>query len=66
MITADLAGRTALVTGGGSGIGLATATRLAELGARVALNHLPGDPAGPAAAAALGERGLGAIAVAGD
>jgi 3-oxoacyl-[acyl-carrier protein] reductase len=66
MITADLAGRTALVTGGGSGIGLATATRLAELGARVALNHLPGDPAGPAAAAALGERGLGVIAVAGD
>ena len=66
MISADLAGRTALVTGGASGIGLATVTRLAELGARVALNHLPGDPAGPAAAARLGERGLAVSAIAGN
>jgi 3-oxoacyl-[acyl-carrier protein] reductase len=66
MISADLTGRTALVTGGASGIGLATVTRLAELGARVALNHLPGDPAGPAAAARLAERGLAVSAVAGD
>ena len=66
MISADLTGRAALVTGGASGIGLATVTRLAELGARVALNHLPGDPAGPAAAAALCERGLAVSAVAGD
>jgi len=66
MISADLTGRTALVTGGASGIGLATVTRLAELGARVALNHLPGDPAGPAALARLGERGLAVSAVAGD
>jgi 3-oxoacyl-[acyl-carrier protein] reductase len=66
MISADLTGRTALVTGGASGIGLATVTRLAELGARVALNHLPGDPAGPAAAARLAERGLAVSVVAGD
>ena len=66
MISADLTGRTALVTGGASGIGLATVTRLAELGAQVALNHLPGDPAGPAAAARLAERGLAVSAVAGD
>jgi len=40
-------------------------TRLAEPGARVALNQLPGDPAG-AAVARLGERGLEGSALAGD
>ena len=33
----DLAGRTAIVTGGGAGIGLAIAQRLAQSGARVSL-----------------------------
>jgi 3-oxoacyl-[acyl-carrier protein] reductase len=66
MITADLNGRTALVTGGASGIGLATVTLLAWLGARVALNHLPADPAGPAAAERLQEEGRDVVAVAGD
>jgi 3-oxoacyl-[acyl-carrier protein] reductase len=47
LLSADLKGRTALVTGGASGIGLATVERLAGCGARVALNHLPDDPAGP-------------------
>ena len=44
MIRAELTGRTALVTGGASGIGLACVTLLARSGARVAMNHLPGDP----------------------
>ena len=47
MIRHDLKGRAALVTGGASGIGYATATMLAEAGAAVAINFLPGDPRGP-------------------
>jgi len=41
--TYDLSGRCALVTGGASGIGLATVVRLAESGCQVAVNYLPGD-----------------------
>lgn len=52
-ISYDLRGRSALVTGGASGIGLATATMLARGGAAVALNFLPGDPRGPEACARL-------------
>lgn len=44
MITADLKGRKALVTGAASGIGLGTATLFARLGATVALNDLAGNP----------------------
>jgi 3-oxoacyl-[acyl-carrier protein] reductase len=44
MITADLKGKTALVTGGASGIGLATVELFARCGARVAVNHLAEDP----------------------
>ncbi len=54
MIGADLAGKRALVTGGASGIGLATAQALVRCGVRVAINHLADDPRGPEAAAALG------------
>src|SRR5580765_919402 len=46
MITADLTGKTALVTGGASGIGLATVEAFAKSGATVALNHLADDPRG--------------------
>ena len=49
MIRYDLEGKTALVTGGGSGIGLATATILAANGCKVAVNHLADDPRGPEA-----------------
>lgn len=43
---ADLSGKTVLVTGAASGIGLATVERFAEAGATVALNHLESDQRG--------------------
>jgi 3-oxoacyl-[acyl-carrier protein] reductase len=49
MIKYDLTGKTALVTGGASGIGFATARMLAGFGATVAINFLADDPRGPEA-----------------
>jgi 3-oxoacyl-[acyl-carrier protein] reductase len=46
MITADLRGKAALVTGGASGIGLATVELLLLAGAKVAMNHLADDERG--------------------
>jgi 3-oxoacyl-[acyl-carrier protein] reductase len=46
MISAELTGKTALVTGGASGIGLATVETFARNGATVAMNYLPDDPRG--------------------
>lgn len=45
MISADLSGKSVLVTGGASGIGLATARLFAKSGAMVAINDLPDNPA---------------------
>jgi len=45
-----LEGRTAVVTGGGSGIGRATCRRMTEEGARVAVFDVDGDSAGAVAA----------------
>ena len=39
MIAIDLSGKTALVTGGGQGLGAATAEALAGAGARVVVNY---------------------------
>ena len=44
MITADLSNKRTLVTGGASGIGLATVELFAQCGAKVAINDLPGNP----------------------
>ena len=66
MIRYDLAGRTALVTGGASGIGLATARLLAASGCRVAINHLAEDQRGPDAVASLRAEGFDAIAAPGN
>ena len=66
MMRAELAGRTALVTGGGSGIGLACVTALARSGARVAMNHLPDDPVAVASLAQLQGDGLDVLGVAGS
>jgi len=57
----DLSGKRALVTGAASGIGLGTATALAQAGAKVAINHLPDDPRGPQAVQELKTQGLEVI-----
>ncbi len=63
MVQLDFTGKTALVTGGGQGLGLATATLLHAAGAHVVLNYFV-DPEGvnrsraEQAAAALGERAV--------
>ena len=66
MITADLTGKTALVTGGASGIGLATVEHFARCGAAVALNHLAEDRRGAEQVARLKAAGHHVIAAPGN
>lgn len=66
MIRYELKGRTALVTGGASGIGLSTVMQLATNGGKVAVNHLPGDHRAIETIAKLKSDGLDVIAAPGD
>ena len=66
MISYDLKGKAALVTGGASGIGFATARMLASCGAIVAVNHLADDARGPEAVARLKAEGWNAIGAPGS
>ena len=61
MISYDLKGKTALVTGGASGIGFATARMMAKFGATVAVNFLVDDPRGPEAVDKINAEGGKAI-----
>ncbi len=66
MIRYDLTGKTALVTGGASGIGLAAVQQLASAGATVAVNHLADDPRGAEVVAQLSGQGMKVIAAPGN
>jgi 3-oxoacyl-[acyl-carrier protein] reductase len=66
MITADLNGKTALVTGGASGIGLAAVELFASCGATVAMNHLADDSRAGAEIARLTKEGFKIVAAPGN
>jgi 3-oxoacyl-[acyl-carrier protein] reductase len=66
MISADLSGKVAFVTGAASGIGLATVERLAANKAKVAMNDLHGNPRLAAEIERLREAGHDVAAFPGD
>ena len=66
MTLRDMTGKTALVTGGASGIGAAAVERLIAAGARVAVNYLPGDKGAEQAVEALSEAQQAVIKAPGD
>jgi 3-oxoacyl-[acyl-carrier protein] reductase len=66
METKRLAGSTALVTGGGRGVGKGIALALAREGCRVAVNYLPSADSADETVAELTALGVEAFAVGGD
>ena len=66
MITIDLSGRRALVTGANSGLGRAIALNLAAAGARVAVHALNDPVSAEAVVKQIQQAGAGAVAVYGD
>lgn len=66
LITANLKGKAVLVTGGASGIGLATVRQFAASGARVAVNFLPQDSAGHSVVEELRANKLDVLPAPGD
>lgn len=62
----DVQDKAAVITGGGTGIGRATALELARQGCSVAINYSRSAEAAEATAAEARELGVGAIAVQGD
>ncbi len=66
MITADLSGKRALVTGAAGGLGLCTAELFAEMGAAVAMNDRPDNPRLTDQVRRLGEMGYDVFAASAD
>jgi 3-oxoacyl-[acyl-carrier protein] reductase len=62
----ELKGKTAIVTGGGTGIGEATCLKLAARGANVVVNYSRSKAEAEATAAACAARGVQALALQGD
>jgi len=62
----DMTGKTALITGASSGIGAATATVFASLGARVAIGYLKNEAGAGAVREGIVSAGGTAVAVKGD
>ncbi|QYN32930.1 SDR family oxidoreductase [Pseudonocardia sp. DSM 110487] len=65
-MTQLLAGRVALITGAGRGIGARTAQRFAECGAKVAVNYLRNQAAAESVVRAISDSGGSALAVRAD
>ena len=66
MLAVNLSGRTALVTGGGRGLGSVISTTLAKAGARVVVNYVRHEAAARETVAGITEAGGAALAVRAD